>query len=118
MRLFAVPFKSDILEKAAKIILKEHKDLSPIGVIFPTQRNKAYFQQFLAEITAKEAMLLPQLYEVSEFLQRVTVSPYPGALLNQWQRNLFLKEAIFQVREDVFKLFGKQLELWEEDFLK
>ena len=118
MRLFAVPFKSDILEKAAKIILKEHKDLSPIGVIFPTQRNKVYFQQFLAEITAKEAMLLPQLYEVSEFLQRVTVSPYPGALLNQWQRNLFLKEAIFQVREDVFKLFGKQLELWEEDFLK
>jgi len=118
MRLLALPFESAILKKAAEIILKEHKDLSHIAVIFPTQRSKVYFQQFLAEISGREAMLLPRLYEVSEFLQEATISPYPGFLLNQWQRNLFLKEAIFQVRQDISKLFGNQLGPWEEDFLE
>ncbi|MDL1971355.1 MAG: PD-(D/E)XK nuclease family protein [Candidatus Desulfofervidaceae bacterium] len=117
MHLLAVPFQSDILKIAAQTLLKAHTDLSHIAVIFPTQRSKIYFGQQLAELTGKEALLLPRLYEVSEFLAEATLSPYPGVILNQWQRNLLLKEAIFQVELDISRLFGEEKEAWTEDFL-
>jgi hypothetical protein len=117
MDLFGVPFGLSILEKAVEVILERHKDLTQIAVIFPTQRSKIYFQQFLAKMTNKEAMLLPQLYEASEFLSEATLSPYQGILINQWQRNFILKEAIFKTEQDISKLFGNQLSLWAQDFL-
>jgi len=108
--IFVVPFEVDILKTASKHLLENWTSLENIALIFPTKRNKLYFQQCLQELIEKEAFHLPYLYEVSEFMSEAILSPYEGILLNRWQRNLLLKEAILKTKEDLSPLFGKQLE--------
>ncbi|MDL1956242.1 MAG: PD-(D/E)XK nuclease family protein [Candidatus Desulfofervidus auxilii] len=114
--VFVVSFKTDILKTVGKHLLENWTSLENIALIFPTKRNKFYFQQYLQELTGKEAFHLPYLYEVSEFINEATLVPYEGILLNRWQRNLLLKEAILKTKQDLSPLFGKQLENLKEDF--
>ncbi len=114
--IFAVPFNVDILKAVGKHLLENWSSLEDIALVFPTQRNKLYFQQYLQEVTGKDVLLLPRLFEISEFIKEATLSPYVGILINNWQRNFFLKEAIFQAKEGLSDLFGQQIDTWAEDF--
>ncbi len=110
MHVFGVPFGTDILDVLCKEILKNGLDFSEIAVVFPTQRNKLYFSHYLQENFQKEAFFLPYLYEIGEFIREATLSPYSGIIINNWQRNFFLKEAIKQTEAHSSSLFRNLLE--------
>ena len=114
--IFAVPYEVDILKVVSEHLLKHYPHWEEITFIFPTKRNKLYFQQYLQELTCKDVLLLPRLFEIGEFIKEATLNPYAGTLINNWQRNFFLKEAILQTKENLFDLFGQQVDSWAEDF--
>ena len=114
--IFAVPYEVDILKVVSEHLLKHYPHWEEITFIFPAKRNKLYFQQYLQELTCKDVLLVPRLFEIGEFIKEATLNPYAGTLINNWQRNFFLKEAILQTKENLFDLFGQQVDSWAEDF--
>lgn len=108
MHIYAVPFSDHILVKIVEFFIKNDIDFKKTILVFPTQRSKIYFGHYLANLSKKPALLLPNMYEVSEFYQEVTLSHYNGVILDELQRNLLLKEAIGKVKEDLTPLFKKE----------
>jgi len=108
MHIYAVPFSDHILVKVAEFFIKNDIDFKKTILIFPTQRSKLYFGHYLANLSKKSALLLPNMYEVSEFYQEITLSDYNGVLINELHRNLLLKEATLKVKEDLTPLFRKE----------
>lgn len=108
MHIYAVHLSEHILAKAVEFFIKKDIDFKKTILVFPTQRSKLYFGHYLAGLSKKRALLLPNMYEVSEFYQEVTLSPYTGITLDELQRSLLLKEAIGKVKQDLTPLFKKE----------
>ncbi len=108
MRIYAVPLSGHILAKAAEFFIKNEIDLTKAILVFPTQRSKLYFGYLLSNLSEKSAIILPNMYEVSEFYEEVTLFDQNGILLNDLQRNLLLKEAIGNIKEDLTPLFREK----------
>ena len=100
MQIRTIPFNLPFLPVLAKYIAKKHSsvlpDFSSILVVFPSERNKVYFREYLLQETGKEGIIPPYLLTIEQLYDHVfeETGGRKSALPEEIERNVLLKEAV------------------------
>ncbi|MBU0533902.1 MAG: PD-(D/E)XK nuclease family protein [Candidatus Omnitrophica bacterium] len=110
MQIKTIPFNLPFLPVLAKYIIKKHSSISPdfgsILIVFPSERNKVYFREYLLQETGKEGIISPSLLTIEQLYDHVfeKTGGEKSTLTNEIERNVLLKEAVGKIK---FKNFGQ-----------
>ena len=75
MQIQTIPFNLPFLPVLARYIAQKHASISPdfssILVVFPSERNKIYFREYLLQETEKEGIIPPCLFTIEQLYDYV-----------------------------------------------
>lgn len=109
MQIKTVPFDKPFLPLLAKYIAEKHADKNPdfssILVVFPSERNKVYFREYLLEETGGEGIIPPCLLTVGQLYDYIfeKTGGIKHTIPQNIERNVLLKESTQEVRAKNFK---------------
>lgn len=119
MQIKTIPFEFPFLPVLAEYIAKKHEKISPdfgsVLIVFPSERNKVYFREYLLQETKTQGIIPPciltieQLYDYI-FEKTICDTPKTGQfgketiLAENIERNVFLKQAVEEIK---FKNLGQ-----------
>ncbi len=123
MQIRTIPFHLPFLPVLARYIAQKHASISPdfssILVVFPSERNKVYFREYLLQETGKGGIIPPYLFTIEQLYDHVfeKLGGRKADLPEKIERDVLLKEAVNSVRryEKILrgaksKLYGEKLE--------
>lgn len=109
MQIKTIPFNKPFLPSLAKYIAKKHADKVPdfssILVVFPSERNKVYFREYLLKEIKKDGMIPPNLFTIGQLYEHIfekmaclsaTASMAGGP--EEIERNVLLREAVQDIK--------------------
>jgi ATP-dependent helicase/DNAse subunit B len=109
MQIKTIPFNAAFLPLFAKYIAKKHADnipdFSSVLIVFPSERNKVYFREYLLKETGREGIIPPNLLTIEQLYGYIfeKMGGIRRNLPEEIERNVFLKEAVQGVKEKNLK---------------
>ena len=88
----------------AKYIAQKHKTISPdfssVLIVFPSERNKMYFREYLLKETGKDGIIPPYLLTIEQLYGHVfeETGGIKSVLSEEIERNVLLKEAVEEIK--------------------
>ncbi|MDD5454318.1 MAG: PD-(D/E)XK nuclease family protein, partial [Candidatus Ratteibacteria bacterium] len=104
MQILTVPFELPFLRVLAKYIYQKHLSISPdfgrILIVFPSERNKLYFREYLLCETGKEAIVPPNLLTTEQLYDYIfeKAGGVKLSLAEEIERNVLLKKATEELK--------------------
>ena len=104
MKIRTIPFNLPFLPVLARHIAQKHASISPnfspILVVFPSERNKVYFSEYLLQETGKKGIIAPHLLTIEQLYSYVfeKMGGEEADLPEEIERNVLLKEAVEETK--------------------
>ena len=104
MQIKTIPFNLPFLPVLAEYIAEKHKKISPdfssLLIVFPSERNKVYFREYLLKETEKDGIIPPALLTIAQLYEYVfeKAGGAKHVLPEEIERNILLKEAVKKAR--------------------
>jgi hypothetical protein len=104
MQIKTIPFNLPFLPVLAQYIAKKHSSISPdfgsVLIVFPSERNKVYFREYLLTETKTQGIIPPCLLTIEQLYDYVfeKMGGEKSALTEEIERNVLLKEAVKKVK--------------------
>lgn len=104
MQIRTIPFNLPFLSILARYIAQKHASISPdfssILVVFPSERNKVYFIEYLLRETGKNGIIPPLILTIEQLYDYIfeKTGGEKSVLSEEIERNVLLKEAVEKVK--------------------